>query len=186
MLVTSFCKALDVYVLPDMSSNHRSEIFLILWLQSRKTEMITYLYEEHMEPTEYSFEELLRRTHKEGVGLFDYNDMKIPCIFVKQRTFDEILRMCYGKPALVDANMNVLHDDKKHVFVEIMLNFKEYEQSILLYANDTLEFFKRLAESGIIAFAPEGSQQTGNIFMVQLPRRDALEKVLKMINLYLK
>jgi hypothetical protein len=136
-----------------------------------------------------SFKELLNSVHKEGVVLFDHDDMKIPCIFVKHKRFDEIVGACYGKPLAVDANLNIMHDDEGHVFVEIMLKFSVagLEQTVLLYANDNLEFFERLAQTSIIALAPEPiGQPSTNIFMVQLPKRDAVEKALELIKSYLK
>ena len=139
-----------------------------------------------MEP---SFEEWLNSVHKEGITLFNYDSMKIPCIFVKHERFDEIVKACYGKPLVVDANLNILHDDQKHVFVEISLKLSDtgLEQKVLLYANENLEFFEHLAQSSIIALAPEPiGQASTNIFMVQLPKRDAVEKALELIKSYLK
>ncbi len=141
-----------------------------------------------MEPSN-SFKDLLSSVHKEGTTLFKYNDMMIPCIFVKRELFDEITKACYGKPLVVDANLNILHDDQKHVFAEILLNFSTagLEKKVLLYANENLEFFERLAESCIIALAPEAvGQASANIFMVQLPKRDAIEKAFDQIKSYLK
>ncbi|MFQ5920519.1 MAG: hypothetical protein ACE5JV_00705 [Nitrososphaerales archaeon] len=136
-----------------------------------------------------SFKELLDSVHKEGISLFDHDGMKVPCILVKRQTFDEIAKACYGKPLVVDSNLNILHDDQKHVFVEILLNFSRVgiAQKILLYANDNLEFFEHLSQSGIIALAPGPAEQAGsNIFMVQLPRKDALERSLELIKSYMK
>jgi hypothetical protein len=136
-----------------------------------------------------SFEDLLNSAHKEGITLFNYNDMQIPCIFVKHDRFEEIAKACYGKPLAVDANLNILHDDQKHVFVEISLKFTAaaLEQKVLLYANESLEFFEHLAQSGIIALAPKPvGQASANIFMVQLPRRDAAEKALELIKSHLR
>ena len=84
-----------------------------------------------------SFEDLLNLAHKEGVTLFNYNNAMIPCIFVKPEIFDEITKACYGKPLAVDANLNILHDDQKHVFVEILLKFSSagLEHRFLFYAN---------------------------------------------------
>ncbi len=131
----------------------------------------------------------MNSVHKEGITLFDYNNMKIPCIFVKNEIFDEISKACYGKTLAVDSDLNILHDDRKHVFVEISLRFSavELEQKVLLYANDNLDFFEHLAQSGIIAIASEPSGQAStNIFMVQLPRRDALDNALELIRSYMK
>lgn len=137
----------------------------------------------------HSFEEMLNLVHKEGVTVFNYDKTKIPCIFVKHDRFDEIAKACYGKPLAVDANLNILHDDQRHVFVEILLKFSDagLEQKVLLYANENLEFFEHLAQSGIVALAPEPvGHESANIFMVQLPKRDAVERALDLIKSYLK
>lgn len=142
-----------------------------------------------MKPVPHSFDDLLNSVHKEGVTLFDYNDMKVPCIVLKNQRFFEIAKAFYGKPLVVDSTLNVLHDDRKHVFVEIDLKFSTVgmEEQILLYANENLEFFEHLAQSAIIALVPESVESTeANILMVQLPRKDAIEKAVEMIKSYLK
>ena len=131
----------------------------------------------------------MNSVHKEGITFFDHNNMKIPCIFIKNEIFDEISKACYGKTLAVDADLNILHDDRKNVFVEILLRFSAtaLKQKVLLYANDNLEFFERLAQSGIIAMASEPhSQASMNIFMVQLPRRDTIDNALELIRSYMK
>lgn len=148
----------------------------------------TFINSAHNKVMDHSFEDLLNSAHK-GVTLFNYNDMMIPCIFVKPGRFEEIAKACYGKPLAVDADLNILHDDQKHVFVEILLKFSTagLEQKVLLYANENLEFFEGLAQSGIIAMAPEPvGQSSMNIFMVQLPKRDAAKKALDLIKSYLQ
>jgi len=150
-------------------------------------DQICYMH-KIMEPSP-SFKDLLNSVHKEGTTIFNYNDMKIPCIFVKHERFDEITKACYGKPLAIDANLNILHDDQKHVFVQVLLRFSVagLEQKVLLYANENLEFFECLAQSGMVALAPEPiGQVSTNIFMVQLPKRDAAEKALELIKSYLK
>ena len=144
----------------------------------------------YIKPVEHShsFEDLLNSVHK-GISILNYDDMIIPCIFVKHDRFEEIAKACYGKPLVVDANLNILHDDQKHVFVEILLNFSSagLEQKVLLYANENLDFFERMAQSGIIALAPEPIDQASpNIFMVQLPKREAVERALELIKSCLK
>ncbi|MFQ5941897.1 MAG: hypothetical protein ACE5KA_09400 [Nitrososphaerales archaeon] len=142
-----------------------------------------------MEPSPHSFEKLLNSVHKEGVTLFDYDKMKIPCVFVKSKRFDEISKACYGKTLAVDASLNILHDDRKHVFVEMVLKFSalELEEKVLIYANENLEFFEHLAINGIIALASErASEKSTNIFMVQLPRKEIAESALESIKSHLK
>lgn len=131
----------------------------------------------------------MKAVHKEGITFFDYNNMKIPCIFIKNEIFEEIAKACYGKTLAVDSDLNILHDDRKNVFVEILLRFSAtgLEQKVLLYANNNLEFFERLAQSGIIAIVSEPSGQAStNIFMVQLPRRDTLDNALELIRSHIK
>lgn len=135
-----------------------------------------------------AFEEMLNAVHKD-ITLFDQDGAKVPCIVVKPDVFEQILKSCYGKPAAIDSSLNILHDGVGHVFVEVLLQFHDagLKQKFLLYANDSLEFFECLALSGMIALAPAppgGSDL--NIFMVQLPRKDAAEKALEMIKSYMK
>ena len=53
----------------------------------------------------------------------------------------------------------------------------------MLYANNMVEFFEALAESGLVSFAPDSSAYTNsqNVFMIQLPKKDAAEKALEII-----
>ncbi|MBE44522.1 MAG: hypothetical protein CMO16_05020 [Thaumarchaeota archaeon] len=142
-----------------------------------------------MEPIDNSFDDLLNSVHKEGVTLFESNNTKIPCILLRNERFNEIAKSFYEKSYAVDSKLNILHDDKKHVFVEIVLMFSKarIEQRILIYANKNLEFFEILAESAIIGILPESDSQTeSNILMIQLARKDEVKKALGIINFYLK
>lgn len=137
----------------------------------------------------YSFDDLSRLVHKDGITLFEYNQMKIPCILLKNETFNELSKAFYGQPLAVDSTLNVLHDNREHVFVEIVLNFSAIEktQKVILYANDTIEFFECMAQTGIIALAPSSPSGTeANILMVQLPKKEAVEKALELIRIYAK
>jgi hypothetical protein len=138
-----------------------------------------------MEPSG-EFKRLLESVHRE-ITLIDYNEMKVPCVIVKRDRFEEIMKAFYGRPQRVNANLNILHDDQKHVFVEILLNFANLTpMKVLLYANETLEFFEHMAASGMIALVPEHVEESSaNIFMVQLPRRDSIERALELIRSYL-
>ena len=48
-------------------------------------------------------------------------------------------------------NLNI-YDDGQHVFVDITLKFfdTELEETYLLYANETLDFFSNLANAGMV------------------------------------
>ncbi|HKG40814.1 MAG TPA: hypothetical protein VKA98_01630 [Nitrososphaeraceae archaeon] len=122
--------------------------------------------------------------HREGITLMDYNGQKIPCILINPDRFQEIMGSIYGKKLAVDTLLNVFHDGQD-VFVDVKLNFLNIgiEENYLLYANDILEFFESLARTGIIGIASNASypQNTSNIFMIQLPKREAAENALRII-----
>jgi hypothetical protein len=51
-----------------------------------------------------------------------------------------------------------------------------------------VEFFEALAESGMISLAPDsqGPTNSQNLFMIQLPKKDAAEHALEIIKANLK
>lgn len=121
--------------------------------------------------------------------MFDYNKMKIPCVLLKNDRYDEIAKAFYGKSLVIESNLNILHDDKKHVFVEILLTSSAagIEQKVLLFANEDLDFFENWAKCGIIGLLPASlGQGDANILMIQLPRIDSIAKALDTIKSYLK
>ena len=71
------------------------------------------------------------------------------------------------------------------VFVDVQIKFldTDFEENYLLYANDMLEFFEALAESGMMSLAPDSPAYTNsqNVFMIQLPKKDAPERALEII-----
>ena len=91
------------------------------------------------------FERLLARTHKD-VTLFDYNGIKVPCIILEEKKFENMMSTIAGKPVSVETNLNILQDGLGHVFVDISLNFSQggIVEKLLLYANDFFEFFEFL------------------------------------------
>ncbi len=94
------------------------------------------------------------------------------------------MRSIYGKKLAVDTLLNVFHDGQD-VFVDVKLNFLNIgiEENYLLYANDMLEFFESLTRTGMIGIASNASysQNTSNIFMIQLPKKEAAENALRII-----
>jgi hypothetical protein len=131
-----------------------------------------------------TLEDFLKNLHREGITLMDYNGEKIPCILINPDKFQEIMGSIYGKKLAVDTLLNVFHDGQD-VFVDVILNFLNIgiQKNYLLYANDILEFFESLARTGIIGIASNASypQNTSNIFMIQLPKREAAENALRII-----
>ena len=131
-----------------------------------------------------TLEDFLKNLHREGVTLIDFNGQKTPCILINPNRFEDIMRSVYGKKLAVDTSLNLFHDGQD-VFVDVKLNFLNIgiEENYLLYANDMLEFFESLTKTGIIGIASNASysQNTSNIFMIQLPKKEAAENALRII-----
>ncbi|HEY7571519.1 MAG TPA: hypothetical protein VH796_09130 [Nitrososphaeraceae archaeon] len=133
-----------------------------------------------------SEKELLESLHKEGITIFTYEGRKVPCIYVSQKRYEEIIGNVFGKKFVVDTILNIINDPAKpDVFVDIYMNFLNLglEQYFLVPANDHLEFFEAMASSALIAIAPEPSSNYDghNIFMIQLPKIDAIENAISII-----
>jgi len=134
------------------------------------------------------FERLLARTHKD-VTLFDYNGIKVPCIILEEKKFENIMSKIAGKPVSVETNLNILQDGLGHVFVDISLNFSQGDivEKLLLYANDFFEFFEALAESSLLALSsPHSVYGESEVFMIQLPKPERAVNALDIIKKGLK
>ena len=134
------------------------------------------------------FERLLARTHKD-VTLFDYNGIKVPCIILEEKKFENIMSTIAGKPVSVETNLNILQDGLGHVFVDVSLNFSQggIVEKLLLYANDFFEFFEALAGSSLLALSsPKSVYGESNVFMIQLPKPERAIDALEIIKKGLK
>lgn len=119
-----------------------------------------------------------------GITLFNYNGNKVPCVILPEKRFDEIMAKVAGKPLSVDTNLNILQDGLGHVFVEVYLIFSEggIEEKLLLYANESLDFFESLAGTSMLALSSPHSQiGKDNVFMIQLPRPEKITDALDII-----
>ncbi len=131
------------------------------------------------------FDELRDSLHKEGVTIIEYDGLKIPCILINNDRFDELIKYYSNRTLMVDAKLDIWHNESKDVFVNIILEFESYgKMDVLLYANQTLPFFECLAESGMIALIRE--HNPSNIIMIQLARKDEIEEALNNIRAYMK
>ncbi len=131
---------------------------------------------------------LLSRVHQ-SITVFNYNGNNVPCIIVSEKRFSEIMEKIAGKPVSVDTNLNILQNKLGNVFVEISLDFSEGDilEKILLYANESMNFFESLAKTSMIALSSPHSQVgQENVFMIQLPKPEkainALDLIKKGIN----
>ena len=129
-------------------------------------------------------EQMFERVHKD-IGVFDFNGKSVPRIILTDRRFDEIMSKIHGKPISVNTDLNILQDGLGHVFVEIVLNFSygDIHEEFLIYANDSLEFFRLLANTTMFALSPPQYSEVNQdkIFMVQLPKPEKALQALDMI-----
>src|SRR5579872_3663295 len=97
--------------------------------------------------TESELDKLLAQANKD-VTLFEFEGKKVPCIIIEEKRFDEIMKSIAGKPVSVETNLNILQDGLGHVFVRMTLNFSQgqIEEKILLYANESFDFFQALTD----------------------------------------
>ena len=127
--------------------------------------------------------ELLARVHKD-ITTFDYNQTNIPCILLAEKRFDEIMSKVAGKPISVDTNLNILQDGLGHVFVEVALTFSDEQinETVLLNANTSIDFFELLAKTSMLALSsPRSEAGKENVFMIQLPRPEKAVNALEII-----
>jgi hypothetical protein len=131
-----------------------------------------------------TLEEFKANLHREGATLVEFSGSKVPCILLGQKKYEEMLQKMYGKKVRADTMLDIFYDGQD-VFVDVQVKFldTDFEENYLLYANDMIEFFEALAESGMVSLAPDSSAYTNsqNVFMIQLPKKDAAEKALEII-----
>lgn len=126
---------------------------------------------------------LLSRVHQ-SITVFNYNGNNVPCIILSEKRFSEIMEKIAGKPVSVDTNLNILQNKLGNVFVEISLDFSEGDilEKILLYANESMNFFESLAKTSMIALSSPHSQVgQENVFMIQLPKPEKAINALDLI-----
>ncbi len=131
---------------------------------------------------------LLERVHK-SITVFNYNSNNVPCIILTERRFSEIMNAIAGRPVSVDTNLNILQNGVGNVFVEVTLDFSDGDihEKILLYANESLDFFESLAKTSMLALSSPHSQVgQENVFMIQLPRPEKATNALDVIKRGLK
>ena len=134
--------------------------------------------------TSKEIEHMLERVNKD-IGVFDFNGKSVPRFILTDRRFDEIMSKIHGKPVSVNTDLNILQDGLGHVFVEIVLNFSygDIHEEFLIYANDSFEFFRLLANTTMFALSPPQYSEVNQdkIFMVQLPKPEKAFQALEMI-----
>jgi hypothetical protein len=136
-----------------------------------------------------TLEEFKAHIHREGATLIEFSGSKVPCILMNSKKYEQVLQNIYDRKVRADTLLDIFYDGQD-VFVDVQVKIleTEFEQNFLLYANDMVEFFEALAESGMISLAPASQEQPNaqNIFMIQLPKKDAAERALEIIKANLK
>lgn len=129
----------------------------------------------------YTLDDFINNVHKLGYTFVDYNNIRVPVLYIDDTLFEQILNFSYNKRISIDTNLNI-YDDGYHVFVDITLKFlnANKEKTFLLYANESLEFFYNLATAGIFGLVSKDNPSS-NIFFIQLPKKDKAEKAYDII-----
>ena len=138
--------------------------------------------------SEDELNKLLSKVHK-SVTTFNYNSNNVPCIILTERRFSEIMDKIAGRPVSVDTNLNILQNGMGNVFVEITLDFSnsDINEKILLYANESLDFFELLAKTSMLALSSPHSQVgQENVLRRQLPKPEKATNALDVIQRGLK
>ena len=136
-----------------------------------------------------TLEEFKAHLHTEGATLVDFSGSKVPCILMNSKIYEQVLYHTRDRKVRVDSVLDIFYDGQD-VFVDVQVNLlgTEFDLNFLLYANDMVEFFEALAESGLISIAPNSQHliNSQNLFMIQLPKKDAAERALEIIKANLK
>ena len=129
----------------------------------------------------YTLDDFIKNTHRLGYTIVDLNDIKVPVLYIDNAFFDQILKISYNRKTSIDTNLNI-YDDGHHIFIDLSLKFLDtpLENTYLLYANKTLDFFYNLANSGMIGLAPFGNP-TLIFFLFNYQKKNQAEKAYEMI-----
>jgi hypothetical protein len=131
-----------------------------------------------------TLEEFKANLHREGATLVEFSGNKVPCLLVSQKEYDELLQRTYGKTVRAEPLLDIFYDGSD-VFVDVQVRFAgtDFDRNYLLYANSMMAFFEALAESGLLAIAPDSPAYSNsqNLFTIQLAKKDEAEKALEII-----
>ena len=136
-----------------------------------------------------TLEEFKAHLHQNGATLVNISGGKVPCILLSPNEYEQLIYRTYQGKIRYDTMLDIFYDGHD-VFVDVQLKLlgTNFDYNFLLYANDKVEFFEALAESGMISLAPDSPVylNSQNVFMIQLPKKDAAEHALDIIKTNLK
>jgi len=133
-----------------------------------------------------SYDDFYRNLHNSGASIIEFNNSRVPCIYVENERFGKFVNYAAGRKMAVDTNLDIYHNGKD-VFVQINMKIldKDFEDSFLFHANDMVAFFKVMLDSALILLSPaDPSLMSENIFAIQLPKRERLEEAFQIISRY--
>ncbi|MDQ3836750.1 MAG: hypothetical protein M3270_07440 [Thermoproteota archaeon] len=136
-----------------------------------------------------TLEEFKAHLHQNGATLVNFSGSKVPCILLSHSEYEQLIYRTHQGKIRVDTMLDIFYDGHD-VFVDVQLKLlgTKFDYNFLLYANDMVEFFEALAESGMISLAPDSPVylNSQNLFMIQLPKKDAAERAVNIIRTNLK
>jgi hypothetical protein len=136
-----------------------------------------------------NLEEFKANLHADGATVVDFSDTKVPCILVNMKKYEHLLGSVHDRKIRADTLLDIFYDGRD-VFVDVQIKVLEtdFEENFLLHANNMIDFFESLALSGMIAVAPDSNvySNSANLFVIQLPKKEAAERALEIIKSNLK
>jgi len=136
-----------------------------------------------------TLKEFKAHLHENGATLVNFSGAKIPCLLMGSQQYEQLIYQIRDKKVRVDTLLDIFYNGQD-VFVDVQLKLlgTEFDYNFLLYANDMVEFFESLAQTGMISVAPNspGDHNSQNVFIIQLPKKDAAEHALDVIKSNLK
>jgi hypothetical protein len=133
-----------------------------------------------------SYDDFYTNLHTRGASLIDFNNRKVPCIYVENEQFRTFVTYATSQKMAVDTNLDIYHNGRD-VFVQVNMKIldTEVEYSFLFHANEMLSFFEAMLDSALIVLsAADPPFMSENIFAIQLPKKERLEEAFLIISKY--
>ena len=126
--------------------------------------------------------EKLRQMSHRGITAIGNGSSAFPCVTLDGARFNGIMDRVAGRPVSVDTNLNVRHDGRGNVFVDVSFTFSlgGISEKILVDARRHREFFELMARHSVIALSSSVPGES-RIFMIQLPKPDRVKDALDVI-----
>lgn len=133
-----------------------------------------------------SYDDFYANLHTRGASLVEFDNRKVPCIYVGNEEFRKFVSYALGQKMAVDTNLDIYHNERD-VFVQVNLKIldAEVEYSFLFHANEMLSFFEAMLDSALLVLSvADPPLVSENIFAIQLPKKERLEEAFQIISKY--